>query len=159
MAATRNGNDRERQELNQGMYHNTLGYMVNVPGNGVKPDYIVDPHIRLQKFAANISANITDIDSKLKGINTTLSRDAEIRMSSRDQYFDAQYSRHTYPSLNNAVTDEPRATMPAWQVRDLEHDNWDYLLNNPQAHTEMTFAHTIDSRNNVKDQWIPTKGA
>lgn len=157
MASTRNGNDRDRQEFAQGMYHNSLGYMVNVPGNGVKPDYITDPHIRLQKFAANISSNITDIDSKLKGVNNTLIRDIDINtMPSRDLYFDAQYSRHTYPTINNAITDEPRATMPAWQVRDLEQNNWNYLYNNPQAHTEITFTHNIDSRNSEKDQWVPT---
>ena len=63
--------------------------------------------------------------------------------------------RHTYPTINNAITDESRATMPAWQVRDLEQNNWNYLLDNPQAHTEMTFINNIDSRNLEKDNNIP----
>jgi len=151
MAATRIGNDRERQEFNQTFYHNSLGYMVNVPGNGVKPDYIEDPHIRLQKFGANISANITDIDSKLKGVNNTLNRDTDVILSGRDPFFNDGYMRHTYPTINNAVTDQPRATMPAWQVRDLEQNNWNYLPENPQNHTEMTFVNNIDSRNSIKD--------
>lgn len=158
MAATRIGNDRDRQEFNQNFYHNSLGYMINVPGNGVKPDYIEDPHIRLQKFGANISANIIDIDSKLKGVNYTLTRDIndinDIN-SKRDPDFDDKYMRHTYPTINNAITDETRATMPAWQVRDLEQNNWDYLPSNPQAHTEITFMHNIDSRNLEKDKGVP----
>ena len=160
MASTRIGNDRERQEYNQNFYHNSLGYMVNVPGNGIKPDYIEDPHIRLQKFGANISVNIIDIDSKLKGINDTLTRDTGLTRNiglipNRDPYFDDAYMRHTYPTINNAITDESRATMPAWQVRDLEQNNWNYLLDNPQAHTEMTFINNIDSRNLEKDNNIP----
>ena len=152
MASTRIGNDRDRMEFNQNIYHNSLGYMVNVPGNGSKPDYIVDPHIRLQKFGANISTNSTDIASNLKGINRTLNRDNTSDISSkRDANFNDKYARHMYPTINNAITDEPRSTMPAWQIRDLEQNNWIHLLNNPQEHTEMTFVHNIDSRTLAKD--------
>ena len=155
MASTRIGNDRDRMEFNQDTYHNSLGYMLNVPGNGVKPDYIEDPHIRLQKFGANISSNITDINSNLNGVNKTLSRDGPAAPG-RDPDFNDMYRRHVYPTINTAITDESRATMPAWQVRDLEQNNWNYLPNNPQAHTEMTFMNNVDSRNLEKDR--QTKG-
>ena len=54
--------------LNQ--YNNSLGYMLNVPGNGAYPSYIVDPQVRLQNFGANLSVNVVDINSKLRNKNT-----------------------------------------------------------------------------------------
>jgi len=45
MAFSRDDNAKIRCNLNS--YNNQLGYMLNVPGNGVHPDYFAD------KFAPN----------------------------------------------------------------------------------------------------------
>ena len=37
-------------ELKSDQYNNTLEYMLNVPGTGTKPDYIVEPQVRLAKI-------------------------------------------------------------------------------------------------------------
>ena len=39
---------------------NSLNYMLNVPGNGSNPSFLLDPHIRLQKFGGNIGRKYTD---------------------------------------------------------------------------------------------------
>ena len=40
---------------------------------------------------------------------------------------------------------------PAWQVRDLEQNNWAYLHANPQENTEIVFENNIHSRIAEKD--------
>ena len=49
MAFTRD-DDVNKTKLDVEQANNSLGYMLNVPGNGTTPDYIVDPQIRLQGF-------------------------------------------------------------------------------------------------------------
>ena len=47
-------------------------YMLNVPGNGVKPCYIKDPFIRMQKWGANLQTNSINLESDLRGITRTI---------------------------------------------------------------------------------------
>ena len=152
MASSRIGSDADRMERKQDTSSGTLNYMINVPGNGATPDFIADPHIRLQKFGANISTNIVDINSNLKGIDTQLSKEGPVP-DTRDPTFNDRYMKYVYPSITDAVTDEPRSMMPAWQVRDLEQNHWDYLPKNPQAHTEIEFDNNINSRRLDKDAY------
>ena len=148
MAFSKDDNAAIRCRLNA--YNNSLGYMLNVPGNGVYPDYVVDPQIRLQKFGANLSANVVDINSKLLGIDKQLNRDHYVP-NTRDPNFNPIYKQFTYPSIENAITDQPRTTNPAWEIRGLERIEWSYPLLDHQAHTEMKFAHNINSRQDEKD--------
>jgi hypothetical protein len=155
MAFTRDDHAEIRCRLNA--HNNSLGYMLNVPGNGIYPDYIVDPQIRMQKFGANLSANVVDINSKLLGINKQLNRDHFVP-NTRDPNFNPIYKRFTYPSIDKAITDQPRTTNPAWQLRGLERTNWDFPLYDPQAHTQINFAHNINSRQDEKDNFRKTCG-
>ena len=50
-------------------------YMLNVPGNGDKPAYMEDPHIRIQKWGGNLRTNTINLESDLKGITRPLNRD------------------------------------------------------------------------------------
>ena len=155
MAFTRDDNAKTRCILDA--YNNSLGYMLNVPGNGLYPDFLVDPHIRLQKFGANLSTNVVDINSKLLGIDKQLNRD-QLTQNTRDQNFNPIYKRFTYPSNEKSITDEPRTTNPAWQIRGLERIEWSYPLFNPQEHTEMRFANNINSRQDEKDAFTKKCG-
>ena len=133
-------------------YNNSLGYMLNVPGNGVTPDFFVDPQIRLQGNGANLSANVVDINSKLLGIDKQLDRDNFVP-NTRDSNFNPIYKRITYPSNDESITDQSRTINPAWQLRDLERMNWDYPLFDSQNHTEIRFANNINSRQVEKDEF------
>lgn len=150
MAFSRDDIAKTRCDLNA--CNNQLGYMLNVPGNGVHPDYFVDPQIRLQKFGANLSANVVDINSKLLGIDRQLDRDHYVP-NTRDPYFNPVYKRFVYPTVDYAITDQPRTINPAWELRGLERTNWDYPLINHQQHTEMMFANNINSRQQEKDEF------
>ena len=150
MACTRS--DVCERILTVDKYNQGLSYMLNVPGNGTTPDYFDDPQIRLQKFGANLSANVVDINSKLEGVNKQLNRDHLVK-NTRDPAFNPDYHRYTYPVIKSAITDQPRATNPAWELRSLEQSRWDYLPENPQLHTEISFTNNIDSRMTEKDDY------
>ena len=150
MAFTRDDNAKTRCKLN--MYNNSLEYMLNVPGNGLTPDFFADPQIRLQGNGANLSTNVVDINSMLLGVNKQLNRDHYVK-NTRDENFNPSYSRISYPINKNAITDQPRTINPAWEIRDLEKIYWDYPLIDHQNHTEMKFANNINSRQNEKDEF------
>ena len=140
--------DRINTCLDRDIYSQT--YMLNVPGNGTRPSLIDDPHVRLQKFGANISSNIVDINSNLKGIDRQLDRDC---VDNSNKLSDHLYFRDTFPTISSAITDQPRTMIPAWQLRDLEQNNWNYLHSNPQNNTEILFANNLSSRILVKDNY------
>ena len=100
MAITRDDNAAIRCRLNE--YNNSLGYMLNVPGNGTHPDYFVDPQIRLQKFGANLSANVVDINSELLGVSKQLNRDTYVK-NTRDTNFNPIYKQYNFQTINYTI--------------------------------------------------------
>ena len=46
----------------------------------------------------------------------------------------------------NAITNQPRMSNPAWTLRDLETNRWNYLHNNPQDNFQKNFSNNISSR-------------
>lgn len=131
---------------------NSLNYMLNVPGNGLTPDFFIDPQIRLQKFGGNIGDNIVDINSNLLGINKELKK-YDFILNSRDPYIKTTYVKNNYPTINFAITDQSRSVLPAWQLKDLERINWAYPLQNPQEHIQKQFVNNINTRQNSKDKF------
>jgi hypothetical protein len=129
---------------------NTLNYMLNVPGNGLNPDYFIDPQIRLQKFGGNIGKNIVDINSNLLGVNKQLIK-YDFTLNSRDSYIKTDYIKNEYPTINYAVTDQSRSVLPAWQLKDLERMNWAYPLEDPQLHIQKAFVNNVNTRQHSKD--------
>ena len=124
-------------------------YSLNMPGNGPTPCFFNDPQIRMQKFGANLSHNLVDINSSLLGLNEILSRDqikANNGRSGNSEPFNDTFSKMYFPSFEKAVTDESRMMMPAWALRDQEQVNWQYLHYNPQIKAEMNFENNLSSR-------------
>ena len=122
-------------------------YMLNVPGNGDKPSYFEDPHIRLQNWGANLMTNPVDLESKLIGIDKRLDR-----CIGHNNIKLAPSNVVAYPE-NNMTTDQSRATNPAWLYKDLEQVN----LNNTPIMVEnnynIPFANNISSRIQEKDNF------
>ena len=48
-------------------------WRLDVPGNGSSPCYIEDPHIRVQKWGANLRTNTIDLESDLLGVKLSFS--------------------------------------------------------------------------------------
>lgn len=128
-------------------------WIMNVPGNGLKPPYIEDPQIIIQKWGANLSANAIELESDLRGLTREFNnRDCLVK----DEYTTTQIKNKpvSYPSSNMQITEESRSVMPAWTARDLEQVNWWTLPHNPQENVCFRFENNISTRILQKDYFI-----
>jgi len=147
--------DRIKKELQQAT--GTGRYVLNVPGPGDKPCYMMDPYMRAQKWGGNIMTNTVDIEAELFGLSRKLNRDAAhnnykaygATIASREN------SRIEYPNCAPFI-DQTRATHPAFELRDLEQDNWKMLHFDPQANVFMPFQNNLSTRILEKDHFVPS---
>lgn len=128
---------------------------MNVPGNGATPDYMEDPHIRIQKWGANLRTNVIDLESELRGVNRNANRDC----LGKDNYqsFNVETKKINYPSNKALSTEQSRAIAPAWMVRDLEQVDWYYPQLNPQENTCFPFQNNLSTRILEKDYFTPKR--
>jgi hypothetical protein len=126
-------------------------YMLNVPGNGDKPTFMEDPFIRMQKWGANLMTNTINLESDLRGLTRSMNRDCR----DENEYTSkaVKSSQIQYPSMN-PVTEQPRATHPAWTARDLEQVNWYILPLDPQENTCFPFQNNLSTRILNKDSFV-----
>lgn len=124
-------------------------YMINVPGNGLKPCFMEDPCVRMQKWGANLMTESIDLESRLMGLDRNLSRDCE-------KYDDKpiRSKRVQYPSCE-PFTDQTRASNPAWTARDLEQSHRYILPLNPQENVCLPFHNNMNTRILEKDSFVP----
>ena len=125
-------------------------YVLNVPGNGETPFYMMDPYIRLQKWGGNLRTNVVEIENDLRGLNMNISRDC-VDYKSNENKLNSE--KMQYPSCAPFV-EQPRATNPAWTVRDLEQSRFAYLHLNPQENTCLPFQNNLSTRRLEKDYWV-----
>lgn len=126
-------------------------YRLNVPGNGDKPCFMEDPFIRLQQWGANLMTSPIDLDSDLKGLTRTLNRDCMPANGHVEQ--STKSHRVQYPSCQ-PMTEQPRATNPAWTARDLEQVDWYTLPLDPQENVCIPFANNLSTRILEKDYFV-----
>lgn len=130
-------------------------WILNVPGNGDKPCYMEDPQIRIQKWGANLRTNVINLESELMGVNKPISRDC-LEKDNFKQY-KVPSKQISYPSCNVNFTEQSRTVTPAWMVRDIEQNNWQYLPHNPQENTCCPFHNNISTRIIEKDSFTPKR--
>jgi hypothetical protein len=126
-------------------------YMLNVPGNGDKPTFMEDPFIRMQKWGANLMTNTINLESDLMGLTRSMNRDCRDENEYTAKAVKTQAVQ--YPSMN-PVTEQPRATHPAWTARDLEQVDWYVLPLNPQENTCFPFQNNLSTRILNKDSFV-----
>jgi len=138
---------------------NVGNYNINVPGNGLKPVFINDPHLRMEKWGANLSQNAVALENDLRGQTRKLNRDT-IKENNYVDYLNNNnlYSQNSYPVHEAEITHQPRATDPAWTLRELDSvntpnipNNFKYLHMDPQEHVCFPFQNNISSRIVEKD--------
>ena len=127
-------------------------YNLSVPGNGSTPFFMDDPHIIAQKWGGNLWTNTVNVESALLGVNGTLSRDC----LGKDEFSKRNVNTTPvqYPVSAGLTTEQPRAIMPAWTVRDKEQVDWYYLPLNPQENTCFTFQNNLNTRILEKDYFV-----
>ena len=130
-------------------------YEINVPGTGDKPEFMNDVHLRPQ----NLSKNKTELESDLMGITRRLNTDT-IEENSYQNHNNKNnlYNQNVYPTNKREITEQPRATNPAWTVREIDSintpNNFKYLLMDPQEHVAIPFNNNIPSRMLEKDYYV-----
>jgi len=125
-------------------------WMLNVPGNGMTPHYMEDPHIRIQKWGGNLMTNHVDIENTLWGITLNNNKD----YLDQSKYKKSVQASHKiyYPKNNNLFVDQSRITNPAWKYRNMEINNWEEpLLYIESIQMIPHESHQINSRNLEKD--------
>lgn len=128
-------------------------WVLNVPGNGDKPCYMMDPHIIPQKWGGNLWTNHIDIQNSLLGIDRKLTRGSCLNdYSSSLLKINSQPIK--YPSCEILTTEQSRATHPAWMSKDLEQVNWYYLPKNPQENVFVPFQNNFSTRLSEKDNFV-----
>ena len=121
-------------------------YMLNVPGNGTNMPFVDDPHVRLQKWGANRSANLTSLESSLFAMDRKLSHDC-------DPFQMLKPSIQSYPRRQNEVTGQSRTVTPAWQVRSVAKERWETPFVDLHTHALIPFQTNSDTRQSARDQF------
>jgi hypothetical protein len=160
MAFTRFHDDPARISKQLQQMTDTGRWVLNVPGNGDKPHFALDPQIIPQKWGANLWTNSVDISSSLLGIDKSLNRDVPLGLLQKETPSKVpslgnvvrSSSRIEYPVCDSFLTtDQSRVIMPAWTARDLQQNHAYILPNNPQLNTEMPFQNYVNTRIFEKD--------
>jgi hypothetical protein len=126
-------------------------YMLNVPGNGSKPLYMEDPHIRMQKWGANLMTNTVNLESDLFGLSRNSNRDD---LEKNEYRLNAVKTSQVNYDNGNVSTDQSRVTHPAWEYRDLEQTNYSILPLNPQENICFPFQNNLSTRILEKDIFV-----
>ena len=143
MASSRYNNDPNRIEKRNAISTFAGRYALDVPGPGENMSFNADPHIRISKWGANFRDNMMDINSDLRGLTRPLNRDL-IDVNSYQKHL-AQSSTISYGETNY-ITDDSRATHPAWTYRDIEQNRWEQPLLNPLDQLEKPFHNNLNTR-------------
>ena len=125
-------------------------YRIDKPGNGLKPCFMEDPYIRLQQWGANLQTNTINLESELLGLTRPLTLDCPQNKYNENNIKSQKIS---YPSCAPFV-EQPRATNPAWTALDLEQNNFDFPLFDPQANVCLPFHNNLSSRILEKDYYL-----
>ena len=127
-------------------------FILDVPGNGLRPCYMEDPYIRMQKWGANLQTNSINLESDLRGLSRNLNKDC-LKENIYNMNTPKSY-RIKYPTCA-PITDQPRATDPAWTARDLCQVNWYILPLDPQENVCIPFENNLSTRILEKDFYKP----
>lgn len=151
MAFTRFKYDDCRTEDRIKQSSGPMRYILSVPGPGSNTNLISDPYIRLQKYGANIRNNPVDVNSDLLGLTRNLTLDCcdykKYQVKSKPMF--AQ-------NYNYSLTNQPRESQTLYEVKEKQHDNFDYLFWNPEVHANLMipFENNLSSRIVEKDKYV-----
>jgi len=150
MSSTRIRNDVGRIYKEMEIFTNEGRYLLDVPKWKNKEQFIEDPHLRLQRIEANKYSNRVNIENSILGYTKPISRDYTMK----DEYikFTPKVEIPIYDNYTKCVTDETRATLPAFLFRDLEVNRFETPFINPQNDIERKFDWNINTRIVEKDR-------
>jgi hypothetical protein len=125
-------------------------YILDTPGPGSRPPFILDPQIVPQKWAANLYTNSTQLESELLGINRILTN-CDLSKRKPGNYTSSPID---YPVNKDEITESSRLVLPAFLFRSLPQTMPQYLPLNPQENVCMPFENNLSTRILEKDYFI-----
>ena len=105
-----------------------------------------------KKWGGNLRNNSTNIENDLRGITRRLNKDELTHEYKKTEPVSSQMN---YKS-QQPITDESRASHPAWMYKDLEQPRWEHPMLNPQNNWEKPFDDNVHSRILEKDFHRPS---
>ena len=94
-------------------------YIFHVPGNGTSPCYIDDTHIRLEKWGGNRWTNNLYIDEQLNNRYRRYTRRRhDYTLENLRENIEGNCEKLEYPTCKTFETQQSRAVLPAWTLRD-----------------------------------------
>ena len=129
-------------------------WILNTPGNGERPEFIMDAYVIPQKWGANLWSNAIDVQSILLGLDQTLGKDY---LGKPTRITNLTATPNKYSDSNKLITEQSRAIMPSWTVRDIPQTKQDFPLFNPQQNTAIQFPAYISTRILEKDNYNNTQ--
>jgi hypothetical protein len=149
MSFTRISHDVARITHNTQASRNVADYFLHAPGQGTDLPFFVDPQIRNQRWGANLHTDSTNLESDLRGLTRPLTKN--------DQFEYTKYANTASQPMSfgesKVITEESRATHPAWIYMDQDHTRWETPFFNPQANLEKGFNDNIQTRMLEKDYY------
>ena len=154
MAFCRFNYDESRTKKNLQQSTGPGRYTLNMPGNCSNPCFFNDPQIRMQTWGANLHSVVNgapiDIDSDLKGRFRRLTK-----YNTPHIFPTPNTQKNDYPTCDSALTDQSRASHPAWMYRALPQNRHYPLFFNPQENTCLQFHNNLNTRLLEKDNYVP----
>lgn len=151
MACSRYHSDINRIEKRNAISTFAGRYALDTPGPGADAPFIADPHMRATKWGANFCNNMMDLNSDLRGLTRPLNRD----LPDYNNYVKHSVKpNHISYDERNYITDESRATLPAWTFRDVEINRWETPMLNPLDQLEKPFHHNLNTRVLERDHFV-----
>ena len=126
-------------------------YTFNVPGNSVGPQLFLDPHIRSQKNGTPLYNQMIQTESMLKNMGRPLCRDN--KHINQYQNYHSYSGQMTPNEQDKTITNESRASHPAWTYRVNNTFRPDYLFSDPQENLSMPFEAYLDTNVLEKDYY------
>jgi hypothetical protein len=153
MSFTRYHDDPVR--IAKGLEQSTFAgrYLLDTPGPGIQMPFIEDPQLRIQRWGANMWSDSTNLESELRGLGRPLNHDVKTYQETRIH----NGYQISFPSHSAGITDESRATHPAWMYKDLEQTRWEVPLINPQANVFRPFDNLTNTRILAKDEFARSR--
>ena len=126
-------------------------YILDTPGPGNRPPFILDPQIIPQKWGGNIYTNSTELESYLLGRNNILTN-CDIQLRKTNEFYSSQPIQ--FPVSSECITESSRLVLPAFLFRSIPHNRTEYLPLNPQENTCFPFETNLSTRILEKDYFM-----
>ena len=128
-------------------------YFLNTPGPGSDLPFMEDCQLRLQKWGANAYSEGANIESDLRGLTRTYTRDHVDLNNYTDHHYVSQPLSYT---KQKPFIEESRASHPAWECLDKEVFHFEYPHYNPQEYLLKTIPQNSQTRIEAKDNYTTT---